>query len=209
MDPTIVKVHPDGTGALKKGGSQSIGRSRGGPTTKIHMVAADARTPIAFALSPGQDHDAPAGRELLKRVGPPQQLQLFLVADRAYEGDETRQLALDLGYTPVIPPKSNRRHPWDYNHQIYKRRNEIERLFRRLKAYRRKSRWSRRTKTRIRPMAYTPTPPNRRRGSRCSSSRTLDLGTHLSKKNKLSREAPHPHTCRSTTSSDGRGHARR
>ena len=37
----------------------------------------------------------------------------------------------------MISPKSNRRHPWDYNHQIYKRRNEIERLFRRLKAYRR------------------------------------------------------------------------
>ena len=73
----------------------------------------------------------------MKRVRPPQQLQPFLVADRAYEGDETRQLAPDLGYTPVIPPKSNRRHPWDYNHQIYKRRNEIERLFRRLKAYRR------------------------------------------------------------------------
>ena len=31
--------------------------------------------------------------ELLKRVGPPQQLQLCLVADRAYESDETRQLA--------------------------------------------------------------------------------------------------------------------
>ena len=73
----------------------------------------------------------------MKHVGPPQQLQLFLVADRAYEGDETRQLALDLGYTPVIPPKSNRRHPWNYNRQNYKRRNEIERLFRRLKAYRR------------------------------------------------------------------------
>ena len=101
------------------------------------MVAADAQTPIAFALSPGQAHDAPAGRELLKRVGPPQQLQLFLVADRAYEGDETRQLAHKLGYTPVIPPKSNRTRPWDYNREIYKRRNEIERLFRRLKAYRR------------------------------------------------------------------------
>ena len=101
------------------------------------MVAADARTAIAFALSPGQDHDAPAGRELLRRVGPPEQLQLFLVADRAYEGDETRQLALALGYTPVIPPKSNRKQPWTYNREIYKRRNEVERLFRRLKAYRR------------------------------------------------------------------------
>ena len=51
--------------------------------------------------------------------------------------DETRQLAHKLGYTPVIPPKSNRTRPWDYNREIYKRRNEIERLFRRLKAYRR------------------------------------------------------------------------
>ena len=59
------------------------------------------------------------------------------MADRSYEGDETRQLALDLGYKPVIPPKTNRRHPWNYNRHIYKRRNEIERLFRRLKAYRR------------------------------------------------------------------------
>ena len=41
------------------------------------------------------------------------------------------------GYTPVIPPKTNRRQPWDYNRQMYKRRNEVERLFRRLKGYRR------------------------------------------------------------------------
>ena len=39
--------------------------------------------------------------------------------------------------TPVVPPKSNRRNPWQYNKQIYKRRNEIERLFRRLKGFRR------------------------------------------------------------------------
>ena len=45
----------------------------------------------------------------------PEQLQLFLVADRAYEGNETLQLAADLGYTPVIPPKSNRNKPWDYD----------------------------------------------------------------------------------------------
>ena len=36
-----------------------------------------------------------------------------------------------------VPPRSNRRHPWDYNRPIYKRRNEVERLFRRLKGYRR------------------------------------------------------------------------
>jgi len=57
--------------------------------------------------------------------------------DRAYEGDETRQLALDLGFIPVVPPLSTRVSPWEYNRAMYKRRNEIERLFRRLKGSRR------------------------------------------------------------------------
>lgn len=136
LDSTIVKVHPDGTGALKKNGSQAIGQSRGGWTTKIHMVAADARTAITFALSPGQAHDAPEGRQLLQRVGRiPRPIHLLM--DRAYEGDETRHLAVELGYVPVVPPKSNRLAPWEYDRVLYKRRNEIERLFRRLKGFRR------------------------------------------------------------------------
>ena len=57
--------------------------------------------------------------------------------DKAYEGDETRQLVLDLGMVPVVPPKSNRLNPWSYNEELYKKRNEIERLFRRLKGFRR------------------------------------------------------------------------
>ena len=57
--------------------------------------------------------------------------------DRAYEGNETRQLVLELGMVPVVPPKSNRIDPWRYDRTLYKKRNEIERLFRRLKGYRR------------------------------------------------------------------------
>jgi len=57
--------------------------------------------------------------------------------DKAYEGDETRQLALDLGMVLVVPPKSNRLNPWSYNEELYKKRNEIEGLFRRLKGFRR------------------------------------------------------------------------
>ncbi len=60
-----------------------------------------------------------------------------LVMDRAYEDSETRQLALDLGFVPVVPPKSNRLDPWEYDREMYKRRNEVERLFRRLKGFRR------------------------------------------------------------------------
>jgi transposase len=57
--------------------------------------------------------------------------------DRAYEGDETRELARQLGCLPVVPPNPNRPGPWEYDRVLYRRRNEIERLFRRLKGYRR------------------------------------------------------------------------
>ena len=57
--------------------------------------------------------------------------------DRAYEGNETRQLALDLGFTVVVPPNPNRLAPWQYDQAMYRRRNEVERLFRRLKGFRR------------------------------------------------------------------------
>jgi transposase len=60
-----------------------------------------------------------------------------LIMDRAYEGDATRQLALDLGFVPVVPPKQNRINAWEYDKAMYRRRNEIERLFRRLKGFRR------------------------------------------------------------------------
>ena len=57
--------------------------------------------------------------------------------DRAYEGDETRQLALDFGFIPVVPPKSTRVEPWKFKKAIYRKRNEVKRLFRRLKGFRR------------------------------------------------------------------------
>ena len=100
------------------------------------MVAADARTAITFALSPGEAHDAPEGRKLLRALGKVQ-WPIHLLMDRAYEGDETRQLALDLNFIPVVPPKSNRVNAWEYDRAMYKRRNQIERLFRRLKGFRR------------------------------------------------------------------------
>lgn len=57
--------------------------------------------------------------------------------DRAYEGNETRQLVLELEMTAVVPPKISRLNPWEYDRELYKKRNEVERLFRRLKGFRR------------------------------------------------------------------------
>lgn len=60
-----------------------------------------------------------------------------MIMDRAYEGDETRQLVSELCFSPVVPPKSSRTEPWAYDKELYKKRNEVERLFRRLKGFRR------------------------------------------------------------------------
>ena len=62
---------------------------------------------------------------------------LYLILDQAYEDNTTLQLALDFGYLPVVPPRHNRLLPWQYDKALYRKRNEVERLFRRLKGFRR------------------------------------------------------------------------
>ena len=123
-------------GRIEKRGPQSIGRTRGGWNTKLHMAAASDRDAVIFSLSPGQSGEAPEGRALLQRPGPAAE-HTFLLMDRAYEGDETRDLAATPGYTPVVPPKCNRKEPWEYDKDLYKLRNQVERIFRRLKRFRR------------------------------------------------------------------------
>lgn len=99
------------------------------------MVAASDRDGVIFALSAGNCGDAPEGRTLLRQLGPVDH-SIYLLMDRAYEGDETRALAEELGYIPIVPPKSNRKNPWRYDKQLYKQCNQVERLFRRLKRFR-------------------------------------------------------------------------
>ncbi len=65
-------------------------------------------------------------REEVKAVG----------ADRAYDSDAIRALIAAAGKEAVIPPRSNRVKPADYDKEKYKGRNQVERLFNRLKGYR-------------------------------------------------------------------------
>ena len=100
------------------------------------MVAADDKTAIIFSLSGGEKHDAPEGRKLIEKLEKPDK-PCCLAMDRAYEDEKTRALAIEKGYDPVVPPKKNRLETWDYDRESYKRRNEVERLFRRIKGFRR------------------------------------------------------------------------
>jgi transposase len=111
------------------------------------MVAASDRIAVAFQLSGGQRHDAQQGRLLLENCDlgkllklderPKKKGKIYLAMDKGYEDDVTRQLVKDKGFNPLVPPKSNRKKPWEYNKKLYKRHNEVERLSRRLKGFRR------------------------------------------------------------------------
>lgn len=97
--------------AREENGPQAIGKSRRGWTTRIHMVAADARTTIVFALSPGQAGNGPRRRALLQslvrsdRWLPP-------LLEKVYEGDKTRQLAP----RPRLHPCCSTQQPTFLNH---------------------------------------------------------------------------------------------
>lgn len=102
------------------------------------MVAAGPRTPLTFSLSPGQASDDLEGRKLLRAWASQRPPGVrYMLMDRAYEGDAMRQLVVDSGMKPVVPPKKNRLKPWEYDRDLYKQRNEIERLFCRIKRFRR------------------------------------------------------------------------
>jgi transposase len=98
-------------------------------------MAAGNQRAIGFILSGGEASDAGNGRLLLDAIGrmkdPDEEGPLFLLMDRAYEDGKTRMLAFEWGYSPVVPPKKNRKHPWEYDEELYKQRNEAGRMFRR------------------------------------------------------------------------------
>ena len=99
-------------------------------------MTADERTAVEITLSAGQLHDAPQGRILMETVGK-QDTVIPIIMDRAYEDDQTRYIAQTLKFEPVVPPKSNRKDPWAYDKELYKKRNEVERFFRLIQGFRR------------------------------------------------------------------------
>jgi len=99
------------------------------------MVTASDRSVIAFTLSGGNAHDAPEGELLIDSIERMPE-QVYILMDRAYEGEKMRSKVIEKGFVPIVPPKSNRKQPWEYNKELYKQRNEIERYFLRLKRFR-------------------------------------------------------------------------
>ena len=109
-----------------------MGRSRGGLSTKIHMVCDARGRPLRFALTGGQAADAPQAIPMLTGIETG-----WVIADKGYESNRNLAFIRSKGATAVIPPKSNRKEPWEYDKGLYRERNLIERAFNKLKHWRR------------------------------------------------------------------------
>ena len=112
---------------------QAIGRSRGGRTTKIHAVVDGKGRLIAFEITAGQRGDAPLARTLLE----PLPNARLCLADTAYDADKLRRFLIDRGTTPVIPNNPTRKRIQPFDPHAYKQRNLVERMFCKLKDWRR------------------------------------------------------------------------
>lgn len=121
-------------GGWRKRGAeaQGIGRSRGGRTSKVHLVVDELGRPRRLIVRPGHRGDAPFAAELIADLAP-----AICLADAAYDSDALRTHLIARGATPVIPnnPTRKRKHPFDRH--AYRLRNLIERTFSRLKDWRR------------------------------------------------------------------------
>jgi transposase len=88
---------------------------------------------VALQLSPGQRGDAPLAQALLEPLAPSR----LCAADTAYDSDRLRLFLIARGTRPVIPNNPRRKHLHPFDTQAYKQRNLIERMFCRLKDWRR------------------------------------------------------------------------
>ena len=93
------------------------------------MVLTDALGNLVdFCLMPGQAHDLRETDTLIRDLSAG-----HFLADRAFDADWLRNDRLKRGITPVIPPKSNRKFPAEFDKETCKRRHLIENYFGTLK----------------------------------------------------------------------------
>lgn len=101
-------------------------------TTKIHALTDGLGRCINFTLTEGRVHDSTQAEALLQDCTPEN-----VLADKAYDSDAIRQFIETLGAKPVIPPRSCRIQPIEYDKHVYKDRCLVENFFQFLKRYRR------------------------------------------------------------------------
>lgn len=130
VDGSIVRVHQHGA-AKKQQNDEAMGLSRGGLSTKIHVAVDALGNPVRLLLTAGQTSEYTQAEALVAgfALG-------YILADKGYDSDRFVAAITASQGIPVIHSKKNRKTPaLDKTH--YKERNLVERLFQKLKHFRR------------------------------------------------------------------------
>ena len=118
----------------KKAENKAVGVSKGGRNTKIHTLVDGLGNPLAFMLSPGNDHDSKHAVPLLGQIKIDGS---NILGDKAYSAKAIREYIALQNAAYTIPPKSDVNDPWPVDWHIYKERHLIECFFQKLKWFRR------------------------------------------------------------------------
>lgn len=144
-------ARPPGGGSA---GGESLGCSRGGFTTKLHLSADGRCRPLSLVVTPGQGADCTQFKPVLEKIrvpklgpGRPRKKPDSVAADKAYSNGPCRGYLWQRGIRHTIPEKTDSQaarlrkgssggRPPGFDEERYKKRNTVERAINRLKQHR-------------------------------------------------------------------------
>ena len=117
----------------------ALGRSRGGFSTKIHLICDAGGCPIHFEVTAGQAHENTSLVDLLNNTdeeittgeGDVVAWPVAIAGDKGYRAEWIDEMFLEMGITPVIPSKENEERDArlvEFDKERYRQRNIVERL---------------------------------------------------------------------------------
>ncbi len=139
IDSTCVRAHQHAAGAAKATGGQqqqALGRSVGGLSSKIHLGCLDEKNAISVVLTGGQVPDVKEFDAVFEQLPENHGLKNAIM-DKGYDSNSVRETLSLNEIAAVIPPKTNRTTEIDFDKQLYKLRNKVERFINRIKQFRR------------------------------------------------------------------------
>ena len=132
MDGTYIKAHQHSAGGIEPLENRTVGKSKGGNTTKVHLLTDAYGNPIDFKLTAGNIHDVTIGLALVEMSDGEN-----IIADKGYDAEYIREAIVAKGSAPHIPRKSNSSKPNPhFDRELYRHRHLVENLFAKLKHFR-------------------------------------------------------------------------
>jgi len=145
VDGTVIRAHRSAAGGSvaqdKNAEENGLGRSRGGYSTKLHVVSEAKGILISFILTAGQKGEAPQFINVMNavplKIHRKSKRPAAVACDKAYSSHEIRDWLKQKEIKSVIPQRKNEKRRGRFSKSLYRKRNIVERVIGWLKENRR------------------------------------------------------------------------